>query len=532
LTMLFSHVRFRTRLALVLLLVLAVTSGVLFATYILQNRRIKAYVAGITSDLLAISQLTQKTIQPTVSRTQALKESEKAVRAAGLSVAAAGLSVAVASPSGEVVYSTNPRQVGKKIKIKRGRRIYRQGPIEISAELPAVDVDTGVHEEAYYVQFPIVQGDKVIGYVRVRGFGDQFDALLRRADMVRSFWILTTLLLGILATVYLAFLFTKPIDMLVEGARQVAAGNLYVSLPVKRRDEIGHLAQTFNQMVERLRQNRQLQERLNEAEKMSLLGHFAGSVAHEVRNSLNFINLSIDQARAKQTIAAAAGNPGTERAGREVQRNLANVKEEINRLNRLINGFLSAGRQNPPNFEACDLREALHQAVRLVEKQAHSQDVHIDVALPAHLPQVQADCQQLETCFVNVLTNAIQAMPDGGRITVTGSSKASDGGPERIQLAFADTGPGVPTQNREKIFAPFFSTKTTGFGLGLAITRKIVQDHGGSIYIRGSEQSRERRSAPGEAAGTVMVIELPLNRAAARPAETSPAPPPVPAISN
>jgi signal transduction histidine kinase len=512
---LFSNLRFRTRLALILLLVLAITSAVLFATYLRQNERIKAYVAGITSDLLAISQLTHATIPRTFSRKQALEEYMTALKGAGFA------SITVTSPTGEVVYSTNPHQVGKRIKIKRGRRIYRQSPIEISAEFPAVDVDTAVQEQAYYVQFPIVQVDKVIGYVRVRGFGDQFDALLRRADMVRSLWILATLLLGIFAMVYLAFLFTKPIDMLVEGARQVAQGNLYVSLPVKGRDEIGRLAQTFNQMVERLRQNRQLQERLSEAEKMSLLGRFAGSVAHEVRNSLNFINLSIDQARAKQAAAAAGTGLGAERAAREVQRNLANVKGEISRLNHLINEFLSAGRQSPPDLEACDLREALNHAVALVEKQAHTQDVNIHIAQAGELPQVEADRRQLETCFVNVLTNAIQAMPFGGEIAVTGSQIAANGRPERIRLTFADTGPGIPAQDREKIFAPFFSTKTTGFGLGLAITRKIIQDHGGSIYARG-----------GRPAGTVIVIELPLNRVMPAQPEPGHPPPAVPAILN
>jgi signal transduction histidine kinase len=510
---LLSNLRFRTRLALVLFLVLAVTSAVLFATYIRQNQRIKAYVAGVTSDLLAISQLTHATISPKSSRTEALEEYKSALQAAGFA------SIAVASPTGEVVDSTNPRQVGKRIYIKRRRRITHQSPIEISAEFPVVDVDRAVQEKGYYVEFPIVQGEKVIGYVRVRGFGDQFDSLLRRADMVRSLWILATLLLGVFAVVYLAFLFTKPIDMLVEGARQVAGGNLYISLPVKRRDEIGHLAQTFNQMVEHLRQKRQLQERLSEAEKMSLLGRFAGSIAHEVRNSLNFINLSIDQARAKHAVMTGGTGVDSQRAAREVQRNLANVKGEIGRLNHLVNEFLSGGRQNPPDLQPCDVREALNHAITLVEKQAHMQDVNIHVALPPDIPGIKADRRQIGTCFVNVLTNAIQAMPGGGEIAVTGSSARLNGQQEWVQLTFADTGPGIPPRDREKIFAPFFSTKTTGFGLGLAITRKIVQDHGGSIYVRA-----------GNAPGTIMVIELPLNRVSPESSESKPASSAVPVL--
>jgi signal transduction histidine kinase len=281
----------------------------------------------------------------------------------------------------------------------------------------------------------------------------------------------------------------------------VAQGKLYVSLPVTGSDEMGHLAETFNQMVERLRENRKLQERLNEAEKSSLLGRFAASVAHEVRNSLNFINLSIDQMRAKR------GGVGEDRAARELDRNLGNIKEELNRLNQLVNEFLAAGRQAPPKLALSDLRAMIRDAVTLVEKQAKSQDIKIATALADDLPELQADAAQMKTCFLNILTNAVQAMPDGGRIRITAERVRKRDDHESLEVRFADTGPGIPAEEREKVFAPYFSTKTTGFGLGLAITRKIVEDHGGRIYVSGS-------AAP----GAEMVVELPLPSPVARPA--------------
>lgn len=502
------NLRFRTKLALILFLILAITTAILFATYIRQNERIKAYVAGITSDLLAISQVTQARIPPKASRNQALEAYQKALKDAGLSST-------VASPNGEVVASTNPRQVGKKIKIKRRRRVTKDkdSEIEISAEFPEVDVDTRVGEKTYFVEFPIVQGDRVIGYARVRGFGDQLDPLLRRADVVRSFWILSTMLLGIFAVVYFAFLFTKPVDMLVEGARQVAQGNLYVSLPAAGGSEMGRLAATFNRMVERLRENRQLQERLSEAEKLSLLGRFAGSIAHEVRNSLNFINLSIDQARAKQSALAASGavSAAGDRSLREMQRNLANVKEEIGHLNQMVNDFLSAGRQGPLNLEICDLRDILGQAMSLVEKQARTQDVSLSLELDG-MEAIHADAQQIKTCFVNVLTNAVQAMPKGGEIRISASrAGGNNGAPGSLRLQFADTGPGIAPVDRERVFAPYFSTKATGFGLGLAITKKIVEDHGGRIFV-------SAHRGP----GAVLVIELPVEPASEKTSRKEP----------
>jgi signal transduction histidine kinase len=115
------------------------------------------------------------------------------------------------------------------------------------------------------------------------------------------------------------------------------------------------------------------------------------------------------------------------------------------------------------------------------------------------MPVFQLDAGQIKTCFLNILTNAIQAMPRGGEVHITTQNIAGSGGAEFLQLRFADTGPGIPPQDREKVFTPFYSTKATGFGLGLAITRKIVEDHGGRVFVTG-----------GDGPGTVVVMELPL----------------------
>lgn len=494
--------RFRTRLTLVLFLTMACTSAVLMVTYMSHNRRVKAYVAGETSNLLQIIQVAQERIPQNADRKQVLELYQNALKDAGLS------SITVALPSGEVVASTNPAQVGQRIPLKKRRIPNRKNPIQISAELRDVDTDPSIDQKPYTIEFPIVQGDKVLGYVQIRGEMDEVGELLRRIYVVRLAWILCTMLAGMFAVAYLTFRFTKPVDLLVAGAQQVSEGNLYVKLPVIGTDEMGKLSATFNQMVERLRQNRELQQRLNEAEKLSLLGRFAATVAHEVRNSLNFINLSIDQIRAKHT-------DGDERARGELQRNLQNIKEEIARMNHLVSDFLAAGRQMPPALAPCDLRATLEEAVSLASKQGRRQGVKITPALPVDLPVFLLDAAQIKTCFLNILTNAIQAMPGGGEIDITTETLRDSAGAERLQLRFRDTGPGIPREDRERVFAPFYSTKATGFGLGLAITKKIVDDHGGRIFV-----------ADGEAPGTVVVLELPLPGAAVpqvAPLTTTPA---------
>lgn len=479
--------RFRTRLVLVMFFITACTSSILMMAYIQHNRRIKAYVAGQTSDLLEIIELTRASISPKLDRVQALSEYQSKLKGAGLS------SINILSPTGEVVASTNPHQIGKKVRLRRRRTRTKEGPIQITAQLRDIDTDTQAGQQHYDIRFPIIQGEKVIGYVQVGGEMDEVGAMLNHVYFLWLVWILVTMLAGMTAIVYLTFRFTRPIDHLVEGANQVARGNLYVSIPEGGRDEMGLLAHTFNEMAERLRDARELQKRLNEAEKSSLLGHFASTVAHEVRNSLNFLNLSIDQIRAKRWLTE-------ETPGRELRASLANMKEEITRLNHLVNDFLVVGRQTPPRVAPCDLKAVVQQAVGLVEKQANAQDITIASNLPADLPTLQADAGQLKTCFLNILTNSVQAMPHGGSIRVEAKAIWNSEGVSKLELRFRDTGPGIQEKDREKIFVPYFSTKATGFGLGLAITRKIIEDHGGQVYV-------SRMSVP----GTEMVLELPLS---------------------
>ena len=132
------------------------------------------------------------------------------------------------------------------------------------------------------------------------------------------------------------------------------------------------------------------------------------------------------------------------------------------------------------------MRTILAEAVSLAEKQARRQNVEITTDLPQDIPRFELDEGQIKTCFLNILTNAIQAMPQGGKVEITTKNVTGLEGAEFLQLRFRDTGPGIPPEDREKVFTPFYSTKATGFGLGLAITKKIVDDHGGqSLRGRG-----------------------------------------------
>jgi signal transduction histidine kinase len=467
-------------------LTMTCTGAILTWNYVKHRREILNYVGGETSRLLTFSQLAQTQIPPKTSVDDALKIYQKKLQDLGLA------SVSTTSTEGQVVASTNPGQIGKKIPIKKRRLETRKDPVRLPAEFPELDPYPSIDQTAFVIQYPLVLGDKVIGYAVIKGESDQVTTLSRLWYKQRLYWILGTMLAALCVVLYLAFLFTKPIEQLVAGAQQVAAGNLYISLPSRGSDEMGRLAQTFNQMVERLRENRALQERLNEAEKLSLLGRFAATVAHEVRNSLNFINLTIDQIRAKHL-------NGDDRAARGIQRNLANIKDEISRLNHLVNDVLTAGRQAPPTLVPCDLRATLTEALALVDRQARNQSVKIELDVAQELPVFRLDPAQIKTCFLNILTNAIQAMPLGGQVRIFAVITKAPNGEGSLDLHFADTGPGIPPAEREKVFAPFYSTKATGFGLGLAIAKKIIEDHAGRVFVDN-----------GDTPGTDLVVQLPF----------------------
>ncbi|HXX23144.1 MAG TPA: ATP-binding protein [Terriglobia bacterium] len=491
------NLRFRTRLALVMFVTMTCTGAILTWNYVNHRREILNYVSGETSRLLTVSQLAQTQIPPKTSVDDALKIYQEKLQELGIK------NVSVVSPEGQVKGSTNPSQVGKKIPLKMSSKSLfqrlskkhvetKKDPVRLEGEFSELDPYPSNEQTAFTIQYPLVLGDQVIGFAVIKGESDQVTTLSRQWYRKRLAWILGTMLAALCVVLYLAFRFTKPVDQLVKGAQQVAANNLYVSLPSTGEDEIGLLAQTFNQMVEKLRENRALQERLNEAEKLSLLGRFAATVAHEVRNSLNFINLSIDQIRAKHP-------DGDDRPARDLQRNLAKIKDEISRLNHLVNDVLAAGRQSPPTLVPCDLKATLTGALALVGRQASNQGIQIKLDLAPDLPVFRLDSAQMKTCFLNIITNAIQAMPGGGQLRIFAATAKAHSGAEYLQLHFADTGPGIPLAEREKVFAPFYSTKATGFGLGLAIAKKIVEDHAGRVFVDN-----------GDNPGTDLVVQLPL----------------------
>jgi signal transduction histidine kinase len=302
---------------------------------------------------------------------------------------------------------------------------------------------------------------------------------------------LAVLLLATAAASLLVWRFTRPVRDLSRATQRVAAGDFSFRVPgADRRDEIGRLAATFNEMVAQLGRMRELESQVKQAEQSAVIGRLASAIAHEIRNPLNYINLTLDHLR-----TSLAPSDPQKRA--LVEQLTGQLKAEVARINTRITEFLKYSRPASLNLQQLDLAETLRDALRMVEAQAAESGVETRLEENGASVRVVGDRESLRSLFTNLIINGMQAMEGtGGSLRVGLSSY--DG---RARVTVADTGSGIDPAHIDKIFEPYYSTKETGTGLGLAIARKAVEEHDGTITVE---------STPGR--GTTFTVELPLRR--------------------
>ena len=279
------------------------------------------------------------------------------------------------------------------------------------------------------------------------------------------------LLIALGIAVVIGWRFTKPIEELAGAAQRVAAGDLNFRVDINRRDEVGELASTFNQMIAGLSSKLELEERLNQSERAAAIGRLTQAVAHEIRNPLNVINLSVDQVQAKFA-------PDDDKRRSQFMRLLSSVKDEIVRLRNMVNDVLNYGRPAHLAVETIDLRSLMGETIELVRAQADELDVKIRFEQDEKPANVVGDAERLKSCLSNLAINALQAMPAGGKLVARVHRVDS-----LIEVSVTDTGVGISQESLIKVFEPYFSTKKSGFGLGLAVTKKIIEEHHGSIDV-------------------------------------------------
>jgi signal transduction histidine kinase len=310
---------------------------------------------------------------------------------------------------------------------------------------------------------------------------------------------------GLITVVYLPHVLAvnhgrMTIGYLLEIPIFLAVG-LLIGLVVDRREHYRRgletqaetLAQSHRELQEQTRLLLEKETQLRRADRLSALGQLSAGLAHEIRNPLGAIKGAVEILQEDYR----AGHPKAEF--------YAILLKEVERLNDVLTNFLSFARPATPHFAPVDVRGVLAALEGLISGQARGHRVQIFTSFHAGPSRVMADESLLKQAFLNIMLNAVEAMPEGGDLAISTrlSPRSGDGDrPECIEVVFDDTGPGIREEDLGRIFDPFFTSKKDGTGLGLAITHRIIENHHGAIQVV-SQQGK----------GTTFVVTLPLEGA-------------------
>src|SRR5688572_11186896 len=300
-------------------------------------------------------------------------------------------------------------------------------PSWITASPPTKPGDPG----AFYFPLETTKGRRYV--IVVLGSANTLTDILQRQASRSAFYTLLLLLATTLVTGLFVWRFTRPIKLLSAAAQKVARGDFSVRVPEERRDELGQFAAAFNEMTMQLARARELEAQLHEAEKGAVVGRLAAAIAHEIRNPLNYINLTLDHLRS--SFAPADSNKKSTFIQLTEQ-----LKTEVARINRHITDFLKYSRPSKLELQDVDIREEAEDALRLVEVRASECGIKTDIIQDGSLPIVLADRESLRSVFTNLIINAMEAMDgEGGRVSI----KFSNTGENSVKVEISDTGRGI-----------------------------------------------------------------------------------------
>jgi signal transduction histidine kinase len=383
-----------------------------------------------------------------------------------------GLRVSIASSEKLIINSSDPHLIGAPLDSHEqpAAEDHHEGLLRVPPSL----LGPNASDMTVYL-IPVEVGDNLLGYVEVAAnFADFAQPLRQNRNHLLTF-ALVIFAFGLIFAYVLAERYVEPIHTVAAAAQNIAARGLEPVPTTRRRDEIGLLTRSFNEMVSQLRRAHDRELELNRLERFAALGQLAGGLAHEIKNPLNFISLAIDQLRARYAAQLTQDRD-------HFLHQLGMMKDEIRRLVELIQSFLHYGKPIEIHPAPTDVRKLVHGVLELSESKVHSQSIQVVESGTDVAALLNVDAEKLRTCFINVVANAVQAMPDGGELKV---NFARDNG--RLNVTFSDTGVGIDPEVADHVFEPFFTTKREGIGLGLFLSRAIVEKHGGDITLKPNE---------------------------------------------
>jgi two-component system NtrC family sensor kinase len=297
-------------------------------------------------------------------------------------------------------------------------------------------------------------------------------------------------------------LIDRPIRRMIRTIRKIENGELSERMNADNKDEFGILAKSFNNMLDSLKSAQEEihhihLEQMQKASRLASLGEIISGIAHEVKNPLAGISCAV-QVLQSELVASDNKKAVT-----------SEILNQINRLDKIVKDLLSFAKPKPPQFLHAKVNDVIEKALFFVYPEAKKQQIAIDSNIEMDFPEMRMDPDQIQQVFLNLMINALQATPAGGRFTVSVSQLSFDeikhkiNNPMRhekiLEIRFQDSGKGISPMDIESIFEPFFTKKSKGTGLGLFISQKIVQEHGGDIKVE-SEVGK----------GSVFTVYLPV----------------------
>jgi signal transduction histidine kinase len=338
---------------------------------------------------------------------------------------------------------------------------------------------------------PIVHAGESIATLHV-GISQSHRKQILDVVTTKARWTIVALLAAsTICSVVLARSLARPLIALANCAKRIGEGHWGETVAIGSSDEIGDLAANFNEMSMRLEsafhQVQQAQDQLIQAQKFSAMGKLSSALAHQLKNPLTSLTMIVE--------AAMAGRHGFDCTRQDGDVMLS----EVRRMDRAVTDILAVAGERRLNARPADVNELIRHAVAAVKYRLDVAGIQLDLSLDSGIPVAPCDTDQMEQVFLNLIVNAVEAMPSGGRLGIETTWNAAAA---TAQITIRDTGAGVSEAARSQIFDPFFTTKEKGSGLGLSIAYTVIRKHGGRIALVSQKN-----------VGATFVLTLPMREA-------------------